>query len=88
MIVQLDAVQQPSVRLTSASPGDSSPMRGGRAAARRRRMLDGAATQADSRASIPTEDALADDGAAAPSLMTQAASGAEVEAAPLTEDAG
>ena len=91
MIVQLDASQQPSIRTKAASTGDASPLRGGRAAARRRRMLDGAATQPDSRASVPTDHsdhAHTGDGGAAPSLLTQPASTAEVEALCPAEDAG
>jgi hypothetical protein len=72
MIVQLDPAQQASSRMKAASTGDAAGARAGRAASRRRRMLDGASirgnTPSDSRASVPV-DAVHDAGA--PSLLTQ-----------------
>lgn len=74
VIVQPEAVQQPHGRLMS-SHADPHAGRGGRAAARRRRMLDGAAARSSNRADSLT----AQDGVNAAS-----AAGTSVTAAPVS----
>lgn len=88
MIVQLDALQQASPRTAAASSGEAGSVRGGRAAARRRRMLDGANARVNTPVDAPASPPASVTIIPAPSLLVQTPEDADaVESFPVGERA-